>query len=355
MASFGDMPAFRNLSIAALALIATQGQADGWAVAVDPVYEGQYAAVGDPSVIRRADGSYLMFHHCIDVQRDPQGGEICLARSADGLDWRYARTAESGWFVRSRVLRATIGGWDEAHETPFAVQSGDLIRLYVLGYKGAGVFTDPLSAGIGMVQSADPLQFPPMGPPILIPSVPGDAGGITSPSVVQTASGGVLYYTGWSCSMADPACPAQETLTLMAVGLDGTGLPVGRPQPVLADPGVAWAHGGVSEACVVLGPDGRYYLFFSTLPGPGAEAAQSIGLGVADDPFGPFSIAPDPIIRSQDVAGNWASGGVLAPDVLIEDGVVRLWFHAFELDAQGQIAKARIGYADHDWPVWPAD
>ena len=342
-----------HLACVTLALISTQVQADGWDVTQAPVFDGQYSAVGDPSVIRTADGSYLMFHHCIDVLRDPQGGEVCLARSADGLDWRYARTENSAWFVRSRLLLATIGGWDEAHETPFAVQVGDMIRLYILGYKGAGVFSDPLSAGIGMVQSTDPLVFPAMGPPILTPSAPGDAGGITSPSVVQTATGGVLYYTGWSCSMADPTCPAQEKLTLMAVRLDGAGRPDDVPQPVLADPGVPWAYGGVSEAEVVLGPDGRYYLFFSTLPGP--DQAQSIGLGVADDPFGPFAIAPDPIIRPQDVTGGWGAGGVLAPNVLFEDGRVRLWFHAFELDAAGQIARARIGYAEHAWPIWPAD
>ncbi len=346
-----------NLACAALALIATQAQAqsDGWAVAPDPVYGGQYNAVGDPSVIRVGDGSYLMFHHCIDVLRDPQGGEVCLARSADGVHWRYARTDNSAWFVRSRLLLATIGGWDEAHETPFAVQVGTMIRLYVLGYKGSGVFSDPPSAGIGMVQSADPLAFPQMGAPILTPSVPGDAGGITSPSMVQTDGGGMLYYTGWSCSMADPACPAREKLTLMAVPLDGAGLPAGVPRRVLADPGVAWAHGGVSEAEVILGPDGRYYLFFSTLPGSGAGSAQSIGLGVADDPFGPFTIAADPIITPEDVTGHWARGGVLAPAVLIEDGQVRLWFHAFELGADGQISKARIGIATHDWPIWPAD
>ena len=334
-------------------MIATLAGADDWTVAPEPVYAGQFSAVGDPSVIRLADGSYLMFHHCIDIQRDPQGGEICMARSTDGLDWRYARTAESSWLVRSRLLRASIGGWDEAHETPFAVQAGADIRLYVLGYKGAGVFVDPPSAGIGMVQSADPLAFPVMGPPVLTPSVPGDAGGITSPSVVQTGQGQVMYYTGWSCSMADPACPAQEKLTLMAVRLDGEGLPFGVPQPVLADPGVSWANGGVSEATVIRGPDQRFYLFFSTLPGP--AGAQRIGLAVADDPFGPFRIASDPIITPQDVAGGWGTGGVLAPDVLIEGSRVRLWFHAFDLDASDEIAKARIGYAEHDWPLWPAD
>ena len=340
---------------ASIAMMATQAVAEGWTVTPEPVFAGQFSAVGDPSVIRLADGSYLMFHHCIDIQRDPQGGEICLARSTDGLDWRYARTAESSWLVRSRLLRATIGGWDEAHETPFAVQAGDQIRLYVLGYKGAGVFVDPPSAGIGMMQSADPLAFPAMGPPVLTPSVPGDAGGITSPSVAQTDQGQVLYYTGWSCSMAEPDCPARETLTLMAVPLDPQGRPHGQPQAVLGDPGVPWAHGGVSEATVLRGPDGRFYLFFSSLPGAGSEIAQVIGLGVADDPFGPFTIWPDPIITPDDINGVWGNGGVLAPDVIIENDRVRVWFHAFELDADQQIAKARIGYAEHPWPVLPAN
>ncbi len=69
-----------------IAMIATLAVAEGWTVAPEPVYAGQFSAVGDPSVIRLADGSYLMFHHCIDIQRDPQGGEICQARSTDGLD-----------------------------------------------------------------------------------------------------------------------------------------------------------------------------------------------------------------------------------------------------------------------------
>ena len=45
--------------------------AEGWVVRPDPVFAGQYGAVGDPSVIRAADGTYLMFHNCLDVLRNP--------------------------------------------------------------------------------------------------------------------------------------------------------------------------------------------------------------------------------------------------------------------------------------------
>ena len=74
------MPMFRRIG-AILILIAGLGLASsgqiradtGWTVTAKPVSSGQYAAVGDPSVIR-ANGRYIMFHHCLDVERDPQGG-----------------------------------------------------------------------------------------------------------------------------------------------------------------------------------------------------------------------------------------------------------------------------------------
>ena len=334
---------------------AAQAEAAGWQVWPGPVWQGQYAAVGDPSVVR-IGADYLMFHHCLDVQREPQGGEICLARSGDGLRWRHARTELSSWFVRGRLLQAQIGGWDEAHETPFAQVIDGVVRLYVLGYRGAGFYVDPPSAGIGLLTSADPLRFGPMPPPVLVPSVPGDRGGITSPSVIRTPQGDVLYYTGWACSMADTSCltgAVAQQLSLMAVPLDSQGLPQGAPRAIVADPGLAWTNGGISEAQVVAGPDGRFYLFFSSLSGPAdsPNAVQRIGVAVADDPFGPFQFAAAPLIEPGDVDGTWANGGVLAPSVLIEDGRVRLWFHAFETDSAGAIIKARVGYAEHLWPL----
>jgi hypothetical protein len=331
-----------------LALLGAPLRADGWRVRAEPVYAGQYAAVGDPSVIRAAGAGYLMYHHCLDVERAPQGAEICLARSPDGLHWRPAQTAEASALVRGRVLRSSAAqGWDAAHETPFALRVPGAIRLYVLGYQGASVFSDQASAGLGLVQSPIAGQFPAMGPPILRPSVAADQGGMTSPSVVAAPGGRVLYYTGWSCAMDRKDCAARVRLSLMAVRLDAKGLPKGRPRVVRVDPVPEWAQGGTSESTVILGPDGRYYLFFSALAG---ALAQRIGMGVAGNPFGPFAIEPEPIVEPN---APWNAGGVLAPDVMIVDGKVRLWFHGFETDAKGQITAARIGYAEHDWPVLP--
>ena len=46
-----------------------------WNVTPTPTFSGQYSAVGDPSVLHAADGSYLMYHHCLDVEHTPQGVE----------------------------------------------------------------------------------------------------------------------------------------------------------------------------------------------------------------------------------------------------------------------------------------
>ncbi len=332
-----------------------------WHVTPAPVWEGQYTAVGDPSIVRQSDGTYQMFHHCLDVLRDPQGSEICLALSDDGLNWRHARTPESAWLVRGRALRARIGDWDEAHETPAAKRGPDgTVWLYVLGYRGAGVFDEPHNAGIGLVKGDDDLRFSWMGDPILRPSVPEDTGGLTSPTLAQTPEGTVMLYTGWACSMADPTCLPRQKLTLMAVPLGRDGLPDGTPRPVLGDPGPAWANGGTSEAGILRGPDGMFYLAFSSLPGPrdGPYFAQRIGLARAASPFGPWEVAPDPILTPEVVGQAWGdpaltAGGVLAPDLAFENGQVRMWFHAFALDEAGGIAAARIGHAVADWPIWP--
>lgn len=343
-------------AVAVAALLAAGPALADWTVHPDPVFEGAYADAGDPSVIRQADGTYLMVHHCLDVERKPQGGAVCLAQSADGLAWKAARTGEGSFWVPGRLLTAGAGeaGWDQAHETPFALAAGEGLRLYLVGYPGAGFFADSPSSAIGLSEGARLEGLP---PPVRILSGTGphDRGGVTSPSVAAGPNGATLYYTGWSCAPSAPGCLDTLRLTLMAAPLGPDGRPVAAPVPVLGDPGLAWTNGGVSEAEVTVGPDGRSYLFFSSLPGPKGtpDALQRIGVAIAQDPLGPFRPLADPIVTPASVDGGWAGGGVLAPTVLFEEGRVRLWFHAFETGADGAIAKVRIGYAEHPWPIVP--
>lgn len=330
--------------------------AGGWDVRPVPVWEGPLSVVGDPSVLRQ-DGGYAMYHHCLDVLRDPQGGEVCLAASPDGVTWTAVETPLGSAYVPGRVLSAGSDGWNAAHETPFAVRpegtAGAPVWVVVLGYRGAGFRDDPRSAGLGIARG-DGRHFGPLGPPVLTPGPGPDAAGFTSPSLVATPQGWLLYYTGWACAAAMADCQAGRRrwdLTLMAVPLDSDGRVAGPRVPILGDPGLAdpalsWTQGGISETEVARGPDGRYYLFFSTLPG---ALTQRIGMGVAEAPLGPFRLHPVPIVVPEPL-GPWANGGVMAPSVVFEADRVRLWFHGFEVDATGAIRAGRIGLAEHPWP-----
>ena len=327
----------------------------GWVTMVAPVYSGQYPLVGDPSVLRDETGTYAMYHHCIDVERTPQGGEICLVTSTDGLNWASAATPEGSALVEGRVLRASAATWHEAHETPFARRVNGLTSLFFIGYRSASFFGAPPSA-IGMVESADGLSFSAIGasPSIASVETAPDAFGMTSPSVVRLDNGTLaLYYTGWCAAPFD--CPRgadPARLSLMAVTSVNGATWTRRAAVLVSDPGLGWTNGGISESEVVRGPDNRFYLFFSSLAGAAGSPfeVQRIGVAVADNPFGPFVFAPDPIVTWEST-GAWANGGVLAPSVLFEGSRVRMWFHAFERDAAGMDVAIRIGYAEAAWPL----
>lgn len=325
----------------------------GWTVRAAPVFTGPLSVVGDPSVIRTPQG-FAMYHHCLDVMREPQGGEVCLALSGDGVTWTSPETALGSRYVPGQLLAP--GDWDQAHETPFAVPVAGEVWLYVLGYQGVGFRADPKSAAIGWARSTDGVTFSPLVP-LVTPSVPQDAAGMTSPSAIADSEGGViLYYSGWGCPDDLARCmdgTAPWGLSLLAVRQGSDGRLSGPPRVVVGDPGLTWAPGGIAEAEVIRAPDGRIHLFFTTLTGPrGTElAVQRIGRAVARDPFGPFVFAPEPILTPADLPGTWAGGGVLAPSVVIGGGKIRLWFHGFEVDGSGAITAGRIGLAEHPWPL----
>lgn len=68
-----------------------------------------------------------------------------------------------------------------------------------------------------------------------------------------------------------------------------------------------------------------------------------IGLAEGDTPVDPWNIKPEPIVVGTE---NWERTWAGAPDVLLEDGVVKLWYSAS--DERGVLS---IGYATAPWPL----
>ena len=343
---------------AAESSLAADASAAGWASWSSrplPVFSGQYGTLaGDPSVVYRA-GVWWMYYTC--YAPDIQGADICLARSDDGEFWANVDSGDA--LSAGRVLRP--GAWDGAHETAFALVEGESVWLWFVGYESPSAgFLGSKKVALGLARSANGLDFERAAS--AAPVFEGLAGSpderITSPSVVSEPAVGDgaqtprlrMLYVGWCIDLA--ACPAaaqgRYTTLLYATSADGEHW-TREEGAVLDSSAVDWAPDGLAESHLLIGPDGRYYLFFSALD---AVRGSSIGLAVSDTPRGPWAISPAPLVRGGGAA--WTNGGVLAPHVVLDGTRVRMWFAGEEKDPQsGAPVAFRVGYAETSWPIAP--
>lgn len=116
-----------------------------------------------------------------------------------------------------------------------------------------------------------------------------------------------------------------------------------RDKPVLTkNDAPAWADEGVGEPGLLLGADGAYYLFFTSVHAD----ERAVGIARGASPFGPWEVAPDPILEAS--VDGFDRGGVLAPVVRQDGDLVRMWFLGI---LPGETGFA-VGYAEADWPLW---
>lgn len=301
-----------------------------------PVWEGTLVA-GDPCVVRYR-GTLRMYYTSVETIAGVEHIMIACAESDDGVVWRKAAPAGPGETIALDSGR----GWDRHLETCEVVEVGGRLRMWYAGYEREATETGRTVATgeLGLAVSEDGVRFTrAQARPVLTRgdrSAP-DFNALYSPAVVLHQ--GVLHmlYTGWAIDDG-PATPFIGILA--ATSRDGIRWSK-RREPVLSGPGtgVPWI-GTLKEVDLVRGPDGVFYLFFSTECG--------IGLARGPSPVGPFQIHPAPMLVSEH---PWESAGVIAPSVLIEDGRVRLWYMGF----QPAFSDFAVGYAEARFPfAWPA-
>jgi predicted GH43/DUF377 family glycosyl hydrolase len=175
--------------------------------------------------------------------------------------------------------------------------------------------------------------------PILSPT-PGsfDAAAIYSPDIIPYQGGYLMVYAG-HCYTNCPGAPGVRVLG--ATSPDGIHWTKFADPMLSAAPTPDWMHDGVAEPAAMLGPDGDLYLFFTGVK----EQQHVIGIARAASANTAWSIDPDPIIAP--TAGGFDEAGDVGPSVVLENGVVRMWFAGS--NRQGQYS---IGYAEAPWPLW---
>lgn len=320
-----------------------------WTKRPGPVFAGQFIA-SDPSIVRDG-GGYRMSYSCFDFDLaaafdpDTTRAAICQATSEDGIDWREIATADPSEDIAGLTLRGEPGTWAEHLEGSFLLRPGDGAELlYFSGYRHDGNPALGFPAALAVAQSTDGGRtFARIDPdPILAPTPGGyDNDAVYSPAIVPFDDGYVMVYAGHCYTRCDDGPGVRLLAATSPDGLVWTK----RDAPVLeALPDLPWTRDGVAEPALLLAPDGRWHLFFTAL----RDADRVIGLARADSPFGPWRVAPDPILTPSSSPDAFDFAGVLAPDIRIEGDTARMWF----LGATPEEDIA-IGYAEAPWPFWP--
>jgi predicted GH43/DUF377 family glycosyl hydrolase len=318
--------------------VVAQWDSRGWATwskRREPVLRNKYHVASDPSVLR--DGStYRMFYTCFDPDR--QGPAICQTVSQDRLSWTDAPVDDG---MKGRMLQTREGHWDEHHEGAAAIRRGSECLLYYSGYKTGGTPIPNFPAFLAAARSEDCLHFQRISDePILKPTSGWyDNDAIFSPTVVDLDGVLTMVYTGHCYTNC---LNGAGVFLLAATSRDGRTFTKHKSPVMKPSNEHQWTRNGLAEAALARGPDGFLYLFVTGALGD--DEKKVIGVARSKTVAGPWELNPQPILSP--TAGRFDDSGVLAPSVLIEGNIARMWFTG--INNKSQMA---VGYAEAPLPL----
>jgi predicted GH43/DUF377 family glycosyl hydrolase len=299
----------------------------------EPLFTGQFKVVSDPAIIHESD-LYRMYYTCIDFFDEPRV-MLCQATSTDGYKWVNVAVDNR---IEGLMLRGREGEWDENLEGAYVIHYNEEYLLYYSGYRDKG--GNPAKgfpAALALATSSDGVHFERYADDPILERTPGwyDNDAVYSEVVFEYEGRLAMIYVGHCYTKCDYAI---STSLVAATSPDGR-VWTRREAPVLLrDPEIPWMSEGVAEPSLVTEADGSYTLFFTGLQGE----RRVLGMARGETPFGPWEINPDPILEP--MPNSHDAGGVLAPHVLIEDGIARMWYLA-----QGIEGYVTLGYAEAEW------
>lgn len=298
----------------------------------EPVFESPLGLAADPSVVRNGDTLLLFYSaedHKIGVVLSTDDGQTWS--SPDGNDQE-----DYG------AIAGQPDGWDSTLETVDVVKVGDEYWMYYTGYREDGS-DNPHIANyeVGLAISTNGVDFvrhpSSVDGPVLSRDTSSvdtyDRHAMTSPGVVYADGTFYMIYAGWNVS-DDWTGPNAGIRILGATSDDGISWEK-LSEPVIIPSQVTYSP-DINEASLARAADGMWYIPFST--------DMSIGVARSSVFSGGYEIYDRPIVEP---AYAWDSE-VTAPDVIIENGQMRLWYH-------GVVAPAYwpwvIGYSEAAFPL----
>lgn len=303
----------------------------------DTLFEGTFIA-SDPSVVRDGEGYRMSFTE-MDWNAKVKRVVIAIATSPDGEAWTpIEATIRPG--LPGVVLTGEDGTWRENLEGSELVKGGEGWLLYFSGYRDRGRPAKGFPAALGVADSSDGVNFTPRPAPVIEPTQGWyDNDAVYSPDVLREGGRYHMVYAG-HCYTDFSRIGRPGVFVLYASSTDGTNWTKGE-KPLLPTENVpAWMKDGVAEPSLLRKPGGGWALFFTGLE----DEERVIGLATAPALEGPWTIRPEPIV-AKGAKGEADDGQVLAPDVMVEGGELRMWYLAEAAREDYAIRSARAPLA----------
>lgn len=298
-----------------------------------PVFESPLELAADPSILRIGD-SLMMYYSA-------ENRIIGLVISTDdGKTWNTPDGDNSQDYP---VFRADTSQWDETLETIDVLQVENEYWMYYTGYiegedDNEGIVNN---YEIGLAISSDGINFrrhpQSINQPILSRDISDDntddRHAMTSPGVVYENGSFYMIYAGWNVH-DNWTGPNAGIRILGATSPDGITWTKSE-NPIILPTEVSYSP-DINEASLLKSDDGYWYIPFST--------QSSIGLARSTSFTGPYDIYKEAIVSPQ---YSWDSE-VTAPDGLIENGKMKLWYHGVKSPIYWPWV---IGYSEADYPL----
>ncbi|MTB52076.1 hypothetical protein [Lewinella sp. W8] len=299
----------------------------------NPVYQSPLNLAADPGIVRSSDTLFLYF--------SAADYEIGVVYSLDdGTTWTTPdRDTENDY----GALSGQSDHWDQTLETVDVIKVNGLYYMYYTGYRENESDNEHVeNYEIGLATSINGIDFTRHPTSITSPILArdlrddnsNDRHAMTSPAVQYVDGLFFMTYTGWNVAM-DWTGPNAGFKILGATSTDGVNW-TKLPDPLIESSDIVFSQ-DINESSLVYSPESnQWYIPFST--------DRSIGLARSTNFSGPYDIYPQAIINPND---SWA-GEVTAPDGIIEDGKLKLWFHGVQTPEYWPWV---IGYAEADFPL----
>ena len=296
----------------------------------NPVYESPFGLAADPSVLR-ANDTLLMYYSA-------EGGIGVTFSLDNGLNWDRPDNSDQDYLALTRQANH----WDNTLETVEVIKVENEYKMYYAGYR-EGEADNPHVENyeIGLATSQNGIDFARIPQSINQPILTRDTSdentfdrhAMTSPGIVYENGEYYMIYAGWNVTNDWTGANAGIRI-LGATSTDGINWEkVEEPLLIASD---VYYSPDVNEASLLKAEDGIWYIPFST--------DKSIGIARSNSFLGNYEIFPETIIWPQ---FNW-DNEVTAPDGIIEDGKMRIWFHGVK---EPNYWPWVIGYTEAEYPL----